>query len=46
MSKYIALWEKSNGAPCFHLEPVEAENIQMLLDDATKNEVTVCPFSM
>ena len=41
MSKYIALWEKENLAPCWHLEPVEVENYQVLLDDAAKNKLDV-----
>lgn len=41
MAKYIAVWKKENGAPCFHLKPVEADNYQVLLDNAKENNITV-----
>lgn len=44
MAKYIALWKKANDTTGYlhcHLEPIEADNYQVLLDDAKENDITV-----
>ncbi len=41
MKKFIVAWITEGGIPKYTLEPVEAENYQILLDSATEYSMTI-----